>query len=312
MSQGSQRVVIAALSVNLAIAAFKFAAALVSRSSAMLAEAGHSLADTVNQVFLLVGMRRSARQPDDAHPFGYGLESYFWSFMVALSIFTLGAGFSVHEGIEKIVNRNDPDHALGNPTWAFVALAVSIVLEGYSFTVAMKEFRSLARGRTIRQTLREARDPTVLTVLFEDLAALFGLVVALGGLTLSYATGSVVYDGAASIVVGVALAGVAWFLAQDTRSLLLGEGVSKGEEEAIRRIVTSHPNVSGIVHLRTMHLGPKEAIAAIKVKFRPPLDLHSLEERINQIEAALRHEIPVLHRIYIEPGFDERGTEIQA
>ncbi len=178
-SQGGQRVVVAALSINVAIAIFKFIAAFFSRSSAMLAEACHSLADTINQVFLLIGARKSARPPTPEHPFGFGPEIYFWAFMVAISIFALGAGFSIHEGVEKIWHRHEPGEALGDARWAYAVLGVSILLESYSLQTAMKEFRHIRQGRSISRTLKEARDPTVLTVLFEDIAALFGLCKAL-------------------------------------------------------------------------------------------------------------------------------------
>ncbi len=308
--KGSHRVVVAALSANFAIAVFKFIAAYLSRSSAMLAEAGHSLADTLNQIFLLIGMRRGARPATKEHPFGHGLETYFWSFMVALSIFSIGAGFSIHEGIEKIVHRSDPNYQLGSPIWAYVVLGASILLEGYSFFVAMKEFRAVADGRSVKQTLRETRDPAVLTVLLEDSAALFGLLVALVGIYLSQRTGNLIYDGAASILVGIALGVVAWFLARDTKSLLLGEAVPPDTEESIRRIVGENQSVCEIVHLRTMHLGPDAVIAAIKVHFRSPLEIRTLEVKINEIEAALRRELPILHRIYIEPGFDEQKAPV--
>jgi cation diffusion facilitator family transporter len=303
--------VVAALIVNVLIAAFKFVAAFFSRSSAMLAEACHSLADTANQVFLIIGMRRSARPPDAKHPFGYGPETYFWSFMVALCIFAVGGGVSVNEGIEKIVHRHDPAQQLGNEYWAYATLGVSILLETYSFTVAMKEFRHVAAGRGVRRTLKEARDPTVLTVLFEDLAALFGLMVALAGVSLAHYTGNLVWDGAASIVVGLALGGVAWVLGRDAQSLLIGKSMPREDEEKIREIVKGHADVVDLVHLRTMHLGPQEVIAAIKVKFRADMDVATLEVRINEIEAKLRAELPRLRRIYVEPGFDEASLRAQ-
>ena len=302
---GGTRVVVAALAVNIAIAAFKFVAAAMSGSSAMLAEACHSAADSANQIFLLIGLRRSARPPDRAHPFGYGLETYFWAFIVALCIFSVGGFFSVHEGVEKILHRHDPGHAIGNAIWAYAVLGVSIVLESYSLSVAMREFRHVSAGRGVRRTLRETRDPTVLTVLFEDLAALFGLVVALGGVALARATGNVVWDGAASIVVGLALGVVAWVLGRDTMSLLTGESVTEADEQRIREVVLGHRDVVELVHLRTMHLGPEEVIAAIKVRFLGNLDTRTLELRINEIESALRQALPRLRRIYIEPGFNE-------
>jgi cation diffusion facilitator family transporter len=303
--KGGARVVVAALAVNLTIAAFKFVAAAMSRSSAMLAEACHSAADSANQVFLLIGLRRSTRAPDRAHPFGYGLETYFWAFIVALCIFSVGGFFSVHEGVEKILHRHDPGNAIKDATWAYAVLGVSILLESYSLSVAMREFRHIRAGRGVRRTLRETRDPTVLTVLFEDVAALFGLVVALGGVVLSRVTGNVVWDGAASIVVGVALVAVAWVLGRDTMSLLIGESVTEADEQRIRDVVLGHRDVVELIHLRTMHMGPEEVIAAIKVRFLGNLDTHTLERSINEIEAALRRTLPRLRRIYIEPGFDE-------
>ena len=299
------RVVIAALVVNIAIAVFKFIAAAFSGSTAMLAEAAHSTADTANQIFLIIGMRKSARPPDREHPFGYGPETYFWAFIVALCIFSMGGWFSVHEGFDKILHRNDPGAELSDPRWAYVVLGVSILLESYSFSVAMREFRHIRAGRGVRRTLKETRDPTVLTVLFEDLAALFGLVVALGGIVLARMTGNVAWDGAASIVVGLALGAVAFVLARDTKSLLIGQSVNEADEQKIREIVCANRDVVELVHLRTMHMAPEEVIAAIKVRFLGNLDTRTLELRINEIEAALRQALPRLRRIYIEPGFNE-------
>ncbi|HEX8951029.1 MAG TPA: cation diffusion facilitator family transporter [Polyangia bacterium] len=304
-ARGGLRVVVAALAVNIAIAVFKFIAAALSRSSAMLAEACHSTADTANQIFLLIGMRKSARPPDRDHPFGYGPETYFWAFMVALCIFSVGGFFSVYEGVRKILQRDDPSQHLHDPRWAYAVLGVSIVLESVSFWVAMREFRHIRAGRGIRRTLEETRDPTVLTVLFEDLAALFGLLVALGGIVLAHLTGNVAWDGAASVVVGLALGAVAFVLARDTKSLLIGQSVNEADEHKIREIVIANRDVVELVHLRTMHMAPEEVIAAIKVRFLGNLDTRTLELRINEIEAALRRELPRLRRIYIEPGFNE-------
>lgn len=306
--KSGSRVVVAALAVNIAIAVFKFVAAGLSRSTAMLAEAFHSSADTANQIFLLIGMRKSARPPDRDHPFGYGPETYFWAFMVALCIFSVGGAVSVREGVQKILHRNDPAAELTDPRWAYVVLGVSILLETYSFSVAMREFGHIRAGRGIRRTLRETRDPTVLTVLFEDLAALFGLAVALAGIVLARVTGNVAYDGAASIVVGLALGSVAFVLARDTKSLLIGQSVNEADERRIRDIVVAHRDVVELVHLRTMHMAPAEVLAAIKVRFLGNIDARTLELRINEIEAALRQSLPHLRRIYIEPGFNERAA----
>jgi cation diffusion facilitator family transporter len=296
-------VVFAALAVNVAIAVFKLIAAGLSRSSAMLAEACHSLADTANQIFLLIGMRKSTRKPDRRHPFGYGPETYFWAFMVALCIFAVGGGVSIHEGVDKLLHPHTGQ--LGSVRWAFSVLGVSMALEAYSFVVAMGEFRHIRAGRGVRRTLAEARDPTVLTVLFEDLAALFGLVVAFFGVLLTHLTGDPAFDAAASIMVGLALVGVAAILARDAKGLLIGRSASEADELRIAEIVKRHPDVESLVHLRTMHLAPEEVIAALKVRFRDNLDVRTLEGRINDIEAQLRDELPRLRRIYVEPGFDE-------
>src|SRR5215471_10022917 len=200
MASGSHRVVVSALAANLAIAAFKLVVALLSRSAAMLAEACHSFADTANQAFLLVGVRLARRPPDDKHPFGYATETYFWAFIVALCLFSVGAAFSIWEGAHKLMA---PTGSLSRVGWAFAVLGVSFALELYSFSVAMREFRAMRAGRSVRETVMDARDPVVLTVLFEDSAALFGLLVAAGGIGATILTGDPRWDGAASIVVGL-------------------------------------------------------------------------------------------------------------
>jgi cation diffusion facilitator family transporter len=300
---GSLRVVIAALAINVSIAAIKFIAAIVSRSAGMLAEALHSFADTANQIFLLVGFRLAARPPDEEHPFGYATESYFWAFIVALCIFAVGGSVSIVEGIQKIFH---PHHQLENLGWAFAVLIASILLESYSFYVAIGEFQEIRKGRSVRRTLREARDPTVLTVMFEDLAALFGLGVATLGLVLTYFTGNALWDSLASVVVGLALVCVAFVLGRDAKSLLIGRSVPAVEQRRIAEIASGSPDVMNVIHIRTLHFGPKEAMCGLKLQFNPELDMHTLERRINELEARLRSEMPHLRRIYVEPGFDER------
>ncbi|MSP59111.1 MAG: cation transporter [Myxococcales bacterium] len=309
---GGARVVIVALAVNLLIAIGKFVAAGLSRSTAMLAEACHSLADSANQIFLLLGLRLSARPPDEKHPFGYGPETYFWAFIVALCIFAVGGAFSIYEGIHKILHAATDEHAMGSATSAYVVLGTSIALECYSLAVALREFRHLRGGRGVRTTLRETRDPTVLTVLFEDLAALFGLVVALGGVVLSHLTDNPVWDGAASVVVGLALVAVAFVLGRDAKGLLIGRGVPERERLRMEEIVRAAPDVVRVVHIRTIHLGPRDVMAGLKLTFNPSLDVHTLEQRINQLEAALRAALPQLTRIYVEPGFDEHTVRREA
>jgi cation diffusion facilitator family transporter len=304
---GGRGVVIAALLVNIAIALCKYVASAFSRSTGMLAEALHSLADTANQIFLLLGMRLAARPPDEKHPFGYATETYFWSFIVALCIFAVGGTVSIVEGVEKMLHLGDAK--IEHVFWAYGVLGASIVLESYSLTVAMKEFNSIRRGRSVKRTLAEARDPTVLTVLFEDLAALFGLVVAAGGIALTQLTGNAMWDGLASIVVGVALVAVAGTLARNTKSLLIGQSVPEGERQKIVEIAKAARDVLAIVHIRTIHFGPREVMCGLKLTFARELDVQTLEQRINELEAQLRAALPHLVRIYVEPGFDEHAPK---
>ena len=302
--EGSAGVVYAALAVNLLIAALKFVLAFVTGATSMLAEALHSLADTANQGFLLLGLRASAKAADEDHPFGYGLASYFWAFMAALSIFAVGGALSVYEGLKKVFSEGA--QAIENPVWAFAALGISLVLESYSFVVARREFKKHAAGRGVRQALREARDPTVITVLFEDSAALVGLVVALAGIGASVLTGNPIWDGLASTVVGAVLILVAVFLAGSAKDLLIGRSVPEEERLAIERIAGAAADVQQVVHARTVHLGPNQVMLGLKLRFNPALDMRTLERRINELEASLRAAMPHLRRIYVEPGFEER------
>lgn len=303
---GGLKVVLVALVVNLLIALFKFIAAYVSRSTAMLAEAVHSLADTANQGFLLVGMRRSSRPPDEQHPFGYGTESYFWAFIVAGSIFLIGASVSIWEGAQKLWHvYRGVDEPHGDIRWAVLVLGVSFVLELWSLRAALAEFKHLAKGRGLRKALSDIRDATVLTVLFEDMAALVGLFVALVGVLLTYATGQPVWDALASICVGIALGAVAFYLGRDSMSLLIGEAVPPEEHARITEIAAKHEGVLEVIHLRTKHMAPQEVLCALKLRFARDLTMEMLETRINDLESSLRTEFPHLRRIYIEPGFDE-------
>lgn len=296
--------VVKALVANLGIATAKFVVSFVSRSSAMLSEAVHSFADSGNQLLLLVGMKRSRRQEDAIHEFGYALERHFWAFIVAVSLFTIGATFSIYEGVEKILHRNDPN-ALGDPTWAYVVLAVSIGLELYSMHAAVREFRHLKAGRSLRQTIDEARDAVIIVVLFEDSAALVGLFSALAGVWLSHATGNALWDGVASIVVGVTLAAVAWFLARKTKGLLIGLSVTPIERGRILELVRSSPGVRELIHLRTMHLGPEEVLVAMKIIVDDRTRAGDVAQYVDLIEARLRAELPHLKRIYVEIGTPE-------
>src|SRR5262245_2383632 len=219
MAGGSRAVVFKALAANVGIAAAKFVAAAISGSASMLSEAVHSLADSGNQLFLLIGMRRSTREEDSVHEFGYAGERYFWAFIVAVSLFTMGATFSIYEGLHKI---RHPGGEMGSRTVAYLVLGVSIALELFSLNAAPAEFRHLQAGRSARPTIDESRDAVVIVLLFEDVTALVGLTAALGGLSLTQLTHNAVWDGVGSLVVGVTLLGVAYFLARKTKQLLIG------------------------------------------------------------------------------------------
>ena len=298
----SNLVVVAALVANFLIAVAKFTAAYFTRSSAMLAEGVHSLADTINQALLLLGVKLSTRPADSQHPFGYAMERYFWAFIVAISIFTLGAAFSIYEGVHKVMHASDPEQSLKHPIWGVAVLGIGLLLEGVSWTIAIRAFWREKGDKSLGEALRDSRDPVVVTVLFEDSAAMFGLVAALMGLSLSWVTGNMLFDGLASVAVGLALAGVAFVLARETKDLLLGESVTVRQSERLNAIVVAHPRVRRLMVQRTMHLGPDEVLAALKILFDDDLSTDELAATIDELEAQIRAELPILKRIWVEPG----------
>jgi cation diffusion facilitator family transporter len=302
MAGGSRSVVIKALAANAGIAIAKFVAAAVSGSAAMLSEAVHSLADSGNQLFLLIGMRRSTRREDEVHEFGYAGERYFWAFIVAVSLFTIGATFSIYEGVHKI---RHPGGEMGSRTLAYIVLGVSIALELFSLNAAAAEFRHVKAGRSLRRTIDEARDAVVIVVLFEDVAALVGLFAALGGLLMTQVTGDDVWDGIGSMVVGVTLFCVAYFLARKTKHLIIGQSVTSAQRERMIEIIEGSPGVRRLVHMRTMHLGPEEVLVGMKVIFDENQRVRDATQLVDVIEARLRAEIPILKRIYVEVGAPE-------
>ena len=299
MASGSQSVVFKALAANLGIAIAKFVAAFLSRSAAMLSEAVHSLADSGNQIFLLLGMRRSQREEDAKHEFGYGSERYFWAFIVAVSLFTIGATFSMYEGVHKVLH---PGGTVGSRTVAYVVLGVSIALELFSLSAALAEFRHIKAGRSLRQTIDEARDAVVIVVLFEDVAALIGLFAALGGLGLTQLTGNQVWDGVGSIIVGVTLFAVAYFVARKTKQLLIGQSVTAPQRARMIAIIEGTPGVRRLVHMRTMHLGPEEVLVGMKIVVDDVAQVKDTTQLVDEVEARLRRELPILKRIYVELG----------
>jgi len=295
-AHGSKTVIYAALAGNALIAATKFVAAGLTGSSAMMSEGIHSVVDTGNQMLLLYGLRRAARPADARHPFGYGAELYFWAFVVAILIFAVGAGVSFYEGIHKIA---DP-HPIDNPVINYVVLAVAFVFEGVAWTIAYRSFERSRGPRSFIAAVRQSKDPTVFTVLFEDTAAMLGLVAAFLGVFAS-ATFAVAWaDGAASIVIGAILALAAILLAIETKGLLIGEAAAPEVEETIRNIVLATPTVAGMNELRTLHRGPEDILLALSVDFEDNLTAGKVEEAIQALETAIRNRFPTVGRVFIE------------
>lgn len=307
-NEGSTSVVLRAFIANFAIAVAKFVVAFLSGSASMLSEAVHSLADTGNQVVLLIGIRRARRAEDSRHEFGYGSERYFWAFIVAVSLFTMGATVAFYEGIEKIVHRGQ--HG-GHAIYAVIVLGVSLALELYSLKGAIDEFRQFRGGRSVRQAFIESRDPVVFVVMFEDSADIAGLLLAFLGVVLAEVTGDSLWDGLASICVGVVLAITAGYLAVKTKHLLIGEAVTPGERQRISELTATAPGVRKLIHLRTLHLGPQDVIVAMKVAFDDNATTKEIAEYVDGIEDLLRSTLPHLTRIYVETGTVSEPTRPQ-
>jgi len=295
---GGSKAIIAALSANLSIAVLKFVAFLLTASSSMLAESIHSVADSGNQLLLLIGGRRASRQASAAHPFGYGRERYIYAFIVSIVLFSVGGLFALFEAYEK---WRDP-HGI-DPQWAWVPLAVlvgSILLEGYSFRTAIRE-SNLTRGRqSWPQFVRTAKAPELPVVLLEDTAALAGLVFALVGVSMTLATGSGLWDAAGTGLIGLLLVSVAAVLALETKSLLLGESASAANVQAIEAALVG-PGVSAVIHLKTMHLGPEELLVAAKIAVDTVDTGAQIAQAIDAAERRVRAAVPTAKVMYLEP-----------
>jgi len=304
----SKKVVVAALAGNLAIAACKFGAAFLSGSTATLAEAVHSLADTGNQGLLLIGMRLAARPPDAKFPFGRSGEKYFWPFVVALMLFSVGGAFAVYDGIDHILH---PHHEHGSRWWSYGVLGVSLAFEAMSFRVAWGEFKVLARGRHWLTAVREARDPTIPLVLAEDTSALIGLAIAFTAVLASDLTGQSYWDPAGSVCIGLLLAAVAIALARLTHALLIGASADPEEEGQALEITEGVAGVEKVTQLLTFHVGPDVAILSMKIAFRPGMVVEDVEETINEIERRIRAQMTTMRKIFIEVDAhgDGRGLE---
>ena len=292
------RAIVAALVANLGIAVAKFIGFLLTRSSSMLAEAGHSLADTTNQFLLLVGGRQAKRHADDTHPFGYGMSRYFWSFVVALILFSMGSLFALYEGFSKLGNP----HELERPMVAIAILVVAIGLESYSFRTAVVESRPLKGEQSWWKFIRTAKVPELPVLLLEDSGALVGLVIAVASITMAQITGNAMWDAYGTIAIGALLGAIAIVLIVEMRSLLLGESASKADIARISSAVSGHPSVHRLIHMRTMHLGPEELLVAAKVDLDPTLSFLEVAAIIDETEALVRAAVPTALRIYLEPA----------
>jgi cation diffusion facilitator family transporter len=313
------KVIRAALVANLAIAVVKFIAAYLSQSTATLAEAVHSVADTGNQGLLLVGISLAARRDDERFPMGRASERYFWPFIVALLLFSVGGAFAFYEGVHKAMHPDVPDLSSfwslrRGPLTSLLVLGVSAGFEGISFSVALKEFRETAKGKTVREALFGGKDPTIPLVLMEDLSALVGLALAFVAVALTALTGNGIWDAVGSILIGVLLMTVAGLIARDAHSLLLGERAVPEIEHEVQRITEGTPKVLRVTQLLTMHLGPEFVLLAMKVAFDPETKLADLEETIDEIERRVRAEIPIMKKIFVEPDSkgDHRGVAAPA
>lgn len=296
-SSGGRKAIIAALLANLGIAVAKFLGFLVTRASSMLAESIHSLADSGNQALLLLGSTRARRPANDEHQFGFGRERYFWSFIVAQVLFLLGGVFSLYEGVAKLRHP----HELESPIWAMAILTVAIVIEIFSFRVAIVESRPFKRDASWIEFIRHSKSPELPVVLLEDLGALVGLILALAAVSLAAVTGNSMWDGIGTLCIGALLLTIALVLAIEMKSLLIGESASDEDEEAIRSAIERHPSVRSLISLRTQHLGPDELLVVAKVEFDHTLTMRELADAIDGVETDIRRAVPTAHRLFVEP-----------
>lgn len=295
--EGSKRAIIAAFLANLGIAVTKFVGFLVTGAASLLAEAIHSVADTGNQGLLLYGGKAASRPADEAHPFGYGNRRYFWAFIVALVLFSMGGLFAIYEGIEKLRHP----HELENIGVAIGILIVAILLESWSFRTALVETNRVRGNRNIWQFIRRSKAPELPVVLLEDTGALFGLGFALFGVVMAHVTDEPRWDAAGSLAIGILLVVIALFLAAEMSSLLLGEAATDEDVSAIRSAMTAEPQVLRVLNLRTEHIGPDDIVVAAKLEFDHGMTVEELADEINAVEARVRAAVPAARLVFIEP-----------
>ena len=295
-SHSSKKVIYAALAGNSFIAVTKFAASAYTGSSAMLSEATHSVVDTGNQLLLLMGLARAKRPPDREHPFGYGMELYFWTFVVAILIFAVGAGVSIYEGIDKLRHS----HPVTSVYINYIVLGVAFVFEAGAWWIAWKEFRTAKGAHGILAAVRRSKDPTVFTVLFEDTAAMLGLIVAAAGLALGQILAIPELDGAASVVIGLILAVTALLLAIECKGLLLGEAAHPEVIAEIPRLAADHPAILTTNEILTMHMGPEDVLLNLSVDFADGITSADVEAAISGLERDIKAAHPEIKRVFIE------------
>ncbi len=296
-TSGSVVAVWAALAGNLLVAGSKFVAAAATGSAAMLSEAVHSLVDTVNELLLLYGIRRSVRPPDRLHPLGYGREVYFWSFVVALLIFALGAGISLYQGLGRLLHPQ----AIERPRVIFGVLAMALVFEGASWWVGMRAFRAAKRSLSWWEAFRRSKDPPAFIVVFEDSAALLGIAAAAGGTAAALLTGDARWDGIASLVIAAILAGVAALLAQESKDLLIGERADPALSEDILRIASAIPGVCSANGILTVQLAPRNVIATLSIDFIDALRAPEIERAVIEMESRIRSAHPEVTALFVKP-----------
>jgi cation diffusion facilitator family transporter len=308
VSWREMRAVFAALAANLGIAITKFVAFLLTGSASMLAESVHSVADTGNQVLLLIGRGRSIRPPSDEHPFGFGRERYFYGFVVSVMLFTVGAAFSVYDGIHKIVNPEP----VRSPQVALVVLALSAVLEGFSLRTGVSEANKVRGDRNWGAFIRRSKAPELPVILLEDVAAEIGLAFAFAGVTLAALTGNGRWDGAGSLAIGLLLAAAAAILAVEMKSLLIGEAASAEVQRTIIATLEEGPEVDRVIHMRTVHMSPESILVGAKIAVRPTDTAAQIAAGIDAAERRVRAAVPIAKTIYLEPDLYHPSRADQA
>jgi cation diffusion facilitator family transporter len=293
---GSKTVIYAAIGGNLAIAITKFIAAAVTGSSAMLSEGVHSFVDTGNGLLLLWGIRQAAKPPDERHPFGRGKELYFWTLIVAVLIFGIGGGISIYEGA-KHIQHPEP---ISNPLINYIVLGLAMLFEGFAWWVAFCEFKKAKGKLGYLQAVRASKDPTTFTVLFEDTAAMLGLIVAFFGVYLGHTFHLPWLDGLASVVIGVILCGVASFLAFESKGLLIGEGIDPDTKADIEKFVAADPDVDTLVRALSLHFGPEDVLLTLEIAFRPGLSAADAAAAVDRLDKAIRAEHTEVKHLFIE------------